>query len=122
VTGAIYFLLLASTWAPQGLQWLVDISLHYAVPLLYLAWWVVCVPHGQLVWSDALRWLVFPLAYLVWTILRGAWLGEYPYPFIDVGVLGPGLVTRNAFGIAALFLLLGLLLVGFDRWARRGDA
>ena len=121
VTGAIYFLVLASTWAPQGLQWRVDVGLHYAVPVFYLMWWAVCVPHGQLLWSDALRWLVFPLVYLVWAMLRGAWLHEYPYPFIDVGALGPTVVTRNAFGIGVLFLLLGLLLVGFDRWARRID-
>lgn len=121
ITGAVYCLLLASTWAPQGLQWWVDASLHYAVPLLYVVWWIVCVPHGQLAWSDALRWLVFPVAYLAWTLLRGAWLHEYPYPFIDVGALGAAVATRNAFGIGALFLLLGLLLVGFDRWTRRID-
>ena len=122
VTAAIYFFVLASTWAPQGLQWLVDVGLHYVVPLLYLAWWIACVPHRQLLWSDALRWLVFPLAYLAWAMLRGAWLHEYPYPFIDVGALGPMTVTRNAFGVGVLFLLLGLLLVGFDRHARRSVA
>ena len=30
----------------------------------------------------------FPLAYLLWTFVRGAWVHEYPYPFIDVDALG----------------------------------
>jgi hypothetical protein len=119
ITGGIYFFVLAATWSPQDTQWLVDVSLHYAVPVLYLAWWAVCVPHGQLVWTDALRWLAFPLTYLAWTLLRGRWLHEYPYPFVDVTALGFAVVARNALGIAVLFLLLGLLLVAIDRYARR---
>ena len=115
----IYFFVLASTWSAQGAQWLVDVMLHYAVPALYLIWWIVCVPHVRLVWSDALRWLLFPIVYLAGTLLRGAWLHEYPYPFVDVGMLGIGAVARNALGISILFLALGLVLVAFDRFARR---
>jgi hypothetical protein len=119
ITLGIYFFLLASTWAPQGAQWLADVTLHYAVPVFYLAWWVSCVPHGQLAWSDVLRWAMFPLVYLGFILLRGAWLHEYPYPFIDVDALGAGTVARNAVGIGLLFLLSGLVLVAVDRWLRR---
>ncbi len=115
VTGLIYFFLLSSTWAPSGLQWLVDKQLHYVVPLLYLTWWLTCVEHRRLRWSDPLRWLLFPAVYLVWTLLRGAWLNEYPYPFVDVGAIGyPGML-RNSAGVGVLFALLGLAIVAVDR-------
>ncbi|MEO7062774.1 MAG: Pr6Pr family membrane protein [Dokdonella sp.] len=120
ITCAIYFFVLASTWAPQGAQLVADVLLHYVVPALYLFWWVICVPHRRLVWSDAVRWLLLPLAFLVWALGRGAWLHEYPYPFIDVDVLGMALVVRNAFGIGVLFFIVGLVLIAFDRSVGHG--
>ena len=120
ITCAIYFFVLASTWAPQGAQLVADVMLHYVVPGLYLSWWIVCVPHNQLAWSDALRWLLLPLAFLIWSRVRGAWLHEYPYPFIDVDALGTAIVARNAFGIAVLFLAIGLAIVAVDRRSGRG--
>ena len=119
MTACIYFFLLAATWTPQGAQLLADAALHYAVPVLYLVWWAACVPHGGLTWSDPLRWLAFPLAFLAWTLLRGAWLHEYPYPFIDIDALGFAMVARNAFGIGGLFLAFGFVIVAVDRLARR---
>jgi hypothetical protein len=119
VVCGIYYVLLASTWAPQGAQLVADILLHYVMPALYVAWWIVCVPHGRLAWSDALRWLALPAAFLAWSLLRGAWLHEYPYPFIDVDTLGFATVLRNALGIALLFVFGGGLVVAFDRFAAR---
>jgi len=119
VTCGIYFVLLASTWAPQGAQLLADVLLHYVDPALYVGWWIACAGHGRLAWSDALRWLLFPLGFLAWTLVRGAWLHEYPYPFVDVDALGFGTVARNALGLGALFLAAGWSLVAFDRMAGR---
>lgn len=119
ITCGIYYFVLAATWSPQGAQLLADVQLHYVVPALYLLWWGGCAVHGQLEWSDALRWLLFPLAFLAWVLARGAWLHEYPYPFLDVDTLGLDVVARNACAIGALFLLAGLVLIGFDRSARR---
>lgn len=115
VTGSIYLLVLSGLWAPQGLQWLADVLLHYAVPVLYLLWWVFGNAHGRLVWSDALRWLLFPLVYLVWIFVRGNWLHVYPYPFIDLDTLGLAAVLRNGVLVCALFVILGSVLVGIDR-------
>ena len=111
---------LSATGQPQGAQWWADSSLHYAVPTLYLLWWLIAVPHGALRWSDLLRWLLFPLLYLCWVFLRGAFAHEYPYPFLDLNVHSLAVVLRNCAGVLALFLLLGSVLVLVDR--RRGRA
>lgn len=121
VTGAIYFLILRHLWQPQGAQWWADTGLHYAAPLLYWAWWLGFVPHGGLRRGDVLRWLAFPLAYLAWALLRGAWVHEYPYPFIDVGLLGWAKVARNALGMLVVFVAGGALIVWLDgRLRKRG--
>lgn len=119
VTGAIYFLILRHLWQPQGAQWWADTGLHYATPLSYLAWWGFAVGHGSVRWKDIGWWLLFPLAFLSWTFLRGHWLGEYPYPFLDVGVLGMAAVVRNAMGMLGVFVAAGAVLVTLDRMLPR---
>lgn len=121
VTCAVYYFVLAGTWAPHGAQLLANVALHYVVPPLYLIWWGTCVPHGRLAWADALRWLLLPLVFLGWTLARGAWLHEYPYPFVNVDVLGMAGVLRNALALGVLFLLVGLVLVAFDQSRRRSE-
>ncbi|UHQ24494.1 Pr6Pr family membrane protein [Lysobacter sp. 5GHs7-4] len=123
VTGTVYFVVLRHLWQPQGAQWWVDSGLHYATPALYLAWWLLAVPHGRLGGRDLWRWLWFPACYLVWTFLRGAAVQQYPYPFLDVLQLGWPTVLRNAGGVLALFLAFGAGLLGVDRLlGRRGRA
>lgn len=123
MTGLVYFAILRHLWQPQGAQWWADTGLHYAVPLLYLGWWLSGSRHGELRWRDLPRWLLFPLAFLLWSFLRGAWVHEYPYPFIDVDALGLVTVLRNAMGILLLFVAFGALLIGIDRLlAGRGEA
>lgn len=121
VTMGIYFNVLRHLWQPQGAQWWADTGLHYAVPLLYLLWWLRCVPHGDLRWRDLPRWLLFPLAYLGWVLLRGAWVREYPYPFLDLGVHGAATVMRNACGVLGVFLVAGSLIVVVDRLLAAGQ-
>ena len=118
VTGAIYFTILRHLWQPQGAQWWADTGLHYATPLLYLAWWVLGASHGAVQWRDVARWLLFPLAYLLWSFARGAWVHEYPYPFIDVDALGWPSVLLNAAGVLLVFVALGAILVAVDRRLR----
>lgn len=125
VTGAVYFLILRHLWQPQGAQWWADSGLHYATPVLYLAWWGVCVPHGRLGWDVVPLWLQFPLGYLLWSFARGAVVHEYPYPFIDVDRLGLVVVLLNSVGVLLLMVAVSALLVLLDRAlgrSRVGDA
>lgn len=114
VTGIVYFTILRHLWQPQGAQWWADSGLHYATPLLYLWWWLACVPHGRLSWGDVPRWLVLPAAYLLWSFARGAWVHEFPYPFLDLDQLGFQAVLRNCLGVFGLFVGLSALLLLVD--------
>lgn len=122
VTGITYTAILRHLWQPQGAQWWADSGLHYATPVLYVAWWLACAPHGALCWGDVAAWLMFPAVYLCGSLLRGAWLGEYPYPFIDVAALGMTMVLRNAGGVLLLFLAIGAAIVAIDRAVARNDS
>ncbi|MET0289711.1 MAG: Pr6Pr family membrane protein [Pseudoxanthomonas sp.] len=115
VTGLVYVTVLQGLWQPQGWQWWADISLHYASPVLYLAWWLLGTSHGQLGMRDLLAWLWFPLVYLGWVLLRGAWVAEYPYPFLDLTAHRAMDVARNCVLVTLAFVLVGAVLLGLDR-------
>jgi hypothetical protein len=119
IVGILYSLLLRHVWNPQGLQKLADLLLHDAVPLLFVLFWFLFVPKQALRWGDPVRWLIYPLAYLVYVLLRGVLLTHYPYYFIDVRALGLPIVLLNAAMLVAAFLVVGMAMVAIGHWAER---
>ncbi len=110
-----YNLLLRHLWQPQGWQWLADVLLHNVVPMLFLLYWWRCVPKGQLRLRHIGLWVIYPLAYFAYSLLRGHLLAVYPYPFIDVEKLGYLQVFINAGGILLGFVVVALVVIGVDR-------
>lgn len=115
LVGIAYHLLLRNVWAPEGLQWLADVLLHYAVPLLYVVHWWLAAPKASLRWVDPLIWCTYPAAYCAYALVRGALLDRYPYPFIDVNTLGYLQALLNACGLLLAFIALGVLFVVLGR-------
>jgi hypothetical protein len=115
----VYNGILSGLWQPHGWQRMVDFGLHTAIPLLYLAYWFLFVPKGTLRWTAPFPWLLYPLAYLVYSMVRGVQTGWYPYPFMDAAALGYGAVTRNSLLLMGVFLLLFFGLTWLDRWLGR---
>ncbi|MGR4039091.1 Pr6Pr family membrane protein [Pseudomonas sp. 910_21] len=116
LVGLAYSLLLRHLWHPQGWQWLADELLHDVMPVLFLIYWWCCVPKGRLRLRHIGLWMLYPMLYFAYLLLRGDLLGLYPYPFIAVDKLGYPQVLLNALGILAGFVLVSLLLLGLDRW------
>ena len=118
IVGIIYALLLRQLWNPQGAQWLADFLLHTVIPIGYVVHWLLFAPRTGLRWMLAVHWLLYPGVYLVYVLARGAVSGLYPYPFVNVGVLGYGGVLARAAGFLLVFLGTGLLVVAVGRWTR----
>lgn len=118
IVGMVYQLLLRQLWNPQGAQWVADVLLHSIIPVGYVLYWMLFAPRAGLNWKDAVIWLTYPALYLVYTLARGAMSGLYPYPFVDVNVLGYGGVLARAAGFLLVFLGMGLLVVAVGRWMR----
>jgi hypothetical protein len=117
----VYHLMLAHLYDMRGWWAVADAGLHSAVPLLYLALWVLLLPKGGLRWRDVLSWAAFPLAYAAQALLRGELTGWYPYPFLDVSRLGLARVLWNAAELTALFLAGGALVIAAVKaLSRRG--
>ena len=112
VVGVVNYTLLLRSYT--GLQVWSDIGLHAAVPLAVLGWWLIWGARGQ-TWRAALLWLIWPLVYVVYALLRGGVTGRYPYYFIDPGAVGWDGLMLWILALAGVFLLAGLALVALAR-------
>ena len=115
VVGLAYSLLLRHLWQPEGFQLIADELLHDVMPVLFLIYWWRWVPKGSLRLKHIGAWMIYPLVYFAYALLRGDLLGQYQYPFIDVATLGYPQVFVNAGGILAGFVLIALAVVGLDK-------
>jgi hypothetical protein len=118
IVGIIYQLLLRLLWNPQGAQWVADVLLHSVIPIGYVVYWLLFGPRTGLNWKTAVAWLTYPAVYLVYILARGAVSGLYPYPFVDVNVLGYGGVLARAALLLLVFLGTGWLVVALARRIR----
>jgi hypothetical protein len=119
VVSLAYNVLLRHLWDPEGWQWLADELMHDVMPLLFLVWWWMYVPKGTLRPRHMALWLLYPLLYFAYALLRGHVLAAYPYPFIDVDKLGYPQVLLNAGGLLVGFVTIALVVMGLDRWRGR---
>ncbi|HEY8599216.1 MAG TPA: Pr6Pr family membrane protein [Thermomicrobiales bacterium] len=93
--------------------------LHRIFPLVLLIDWVVQPPRHPLTFRQALVWMVFPILYLVYSLLRGPLVGWYPYPFLDPRRAGGyPVVALYSLGIALGFFLFVALIVVIGRRVR----
>ena len=106
VGGIVHWFLLRPLLALRGLDYLADKLLHVAVPLLALIGWILFGPRQRVDRRDLLTFLVVPVVWLAYTLIRGAIVGWYPYPFIDVAVHGYAAVAATCLVIAALMFAL----------------
>jgi len=118
VVGLVYQVLLRPLWSPTGLQLIVDEILHSVQPVLTVIFWWMFADTSHLSLKGAIRWLSYPLAYLIFILIRGSLSGFYPYPFIDVITIGYPTMLVNSVALMAGFLFLS----GFFIWIgkRRG--
>ncbi|HET7689851.1 MAG TPA: Pr6Pr family membrane protein [Nocardioidaceae bacterium] len=114
VTGIVHWFLLRPLLDLQGDDWWADKLLHVVVPLLAVVGWLVFGPRGRARREDLLPSLLFPGAYLVYTLVRGELVEWYPYPFIDVNEHGYGIVALNAVGVVVLLLALTFGAIKLD--------
>jgi hypothetical protein len=77
-----------------------DVILHYVMPVLFVIDWLFLVPKETLKLKDTFGWLAYPIVYLVWTFIHGAYTGFYPYPLFEYGRTWHGARTAERSGPA----------------------
>lgn len=100
-----------------------DTLLHFVVPVLALIAWTIdaiLAVNPPVPWSTIGFVLLFPSVWLVYTLLRGAQIGWYPYFFLDeTQVGGYGGVAAYCAMVLLIFVALTSVLVAVHRRLER---
>lgn len=119
VTGAVYWTLLAHLNSYVGAEWVANQLFHTVSPLLVVAGWLLFGPRRLVDGRVVVVAVAYPVAWLAFTLVRGAMIGWYPYPFIDVIDLGYARALLNCLGITVLFAALAVAVWQVDRLLSR---
>ncbi|AKJ11763.1 integral membrane regulator [Streptomyces incarnatus] len=131
ISALVYHLLLAHTTPPFSMtgattapvrwhgQWATLQILHTLTPVAALLDWLLLTPAARLRLRRTAAWLLYPLAYLAFYLLRGAFLAptnpaRYLYPFLDAATHGYRSTLANALLLGLAMYALAVLLVALD--------
>jgi hypothetical protein len=110
VTGIVYVTLLSGEDLGLLQPW-INIVLHYVMPSAVLLDWLYQPQKSTLSTKQTLYWLIFPAAYLTYSLLRGPLANWYPYPFLNPDKVGGyGGVAVYCVAILAVFFAASWLL------------
>lgn len=119
-----YFLLGGGLIGPEGGFSPALLVLHFIVPIGSVLDWLLFDEKGHMSLAGPFTWIAFPLIYFVYVLfmvnvlgisMNGFGDGRYPYPFIDIDILGAGTVALTSVALAVAFVALGYIYVGIDR-------
>ena len=110
VTFFVVIFLLSGVDVQLQLGW-VDFVLHKLFPVVFVADYLLDRPAARLTLRDVGAWLVYPIAWVVVTLVRGAVDGWYPYPFLDPANGGYESVAINVVAITIGFFIVALVYV-----------
>jgi hypothetical protein len=110
--GIVFNTILADTDLGQLIPW-VNVIVHMIIPIAGVVDWVVWAPRRQLSFRIVLWWMIWPAAYAIFSVARGAVDGFYPYPFFNPSVSGGyGGVALWCVVLVVAFFVLAVLV----RW------
>jgi hypothetical protein len=104
ITGIVFAVLLAGHQEDLDthIAW-VDFVVHRLIPIVVVADWLMDPPRHRLPLRIAAAWLGYPVLWFAYTLIRGAGVDWYPYPFVDVTRIGYGGVAWRAAIMAVAF-------------------
>ena len=118
LTGSVYVGVLAgpNLGVPFPPQVIIATTLeHIVTPLLAWAAWLWAGP-ARVTWVRVTIASIMPVMYCLFTLVRGAIVDWYPYPFMDIPRLGYGHVALNVAIIACVVSVVGVALWAIQRW------
>jgi hypothetical protein len=92
--------------------------MHVWIPLFIALDWLLSPGRPALRWTGLRYAVIYPVAWVAFTMLRGAATGWFPYPFLEPST-GALSISIYVVGIAAFIIGIASLAIG---WSRRRAA
>ena len=120
IVGIVVAVLLSGSQADLAvpIAW-VDAVVHQWIPMVMVVDWLIVPPQTRLTMRHAIPWLVYPLVYVVYSLIRGSIVDWYPYPFLNPDRTGGYWgVAAYCVGITLTYLLVAWLVVAIGNYVR----
>lgn len=114
VTGIIFWALLAGTFTPLGIDVISNQFDHTITPVVTIVVFLLVGPRNWIRWWTIPAAIVLPLAWAVYTLVRGSFIQAYPYTFLDVSKWGLASVLTTTAMIMVFGIVIGLIYWGLD--------
>ena len=111
MVGIVYQIVLRGLWQPAGMQLVVDELLHSVNPILVIIFWYLYENHSMVRYSQIKFWLIYPLSYLIYILVRGSFSNFYPYPFVNVAKIGFAQACINSTILELIFIIVACLFI-----------
>lgn len=116
ITGLVFDLVLIRYVDPTGWQLVATIGFHYIAPWATLLGWLLFGPRPRIDRRTVAWAFLWPMAWIAYTFARGALVGWYPYPFLDVVDIGYVASIRNTGFVLAVAIVLVAVFMVIDRF------
>ncbi len=119
--GLVFNTLLTDVDLGDLLPWVNGI-MHFLLPVLGIVDWILWPPRRRLPMSVVGWWMIWPAVYAIFSVVRGAIDGFYPYPFFNPAASGGyGGVALLCVGMVVGFMVLAFGVRAIGNWlsARR---
>ena len=89
ITFIFFAILLAPFYHPTGWAAFSNIIFHYIAPIAFIFDWILTENKTRYKWKYLLYWIgIYPVCYLIFVFIHGAFTGNYIYYFFDINALG----------------------------------
>ncbi|MFX1391541.1 MAG: Pr6Pr family membrane protein [Promethearchaeota archaeon] len=113
-TTFIFFaILLQMFYHPTGWAAFSNLVLHYITPVAFIVDWVLTETKIRYEWKYLPYWIIYPVCYLLFSLINGSLTGDYLYPFLDISRVGiQGYLISLSFligvgiGLACIYILV----------------
>ncbi len=111
ITGIVFSVLLSGIEGAEftAVPW-DNAVLHYVMPVAVVADWLLDRPQPKITFRTASSWLVVPVVYAAYSLVRGPVVHWYPYPFLDPDEHGYSGIAITVVALLALGMLLTWLI------------
>jgi hypothetical protein len=120
--GIVFNTILADGDVGDVIPW-VNVVVHMIVPVAGLLDWLIWAPRRRLPFRVTLWWMIWPAVYSIFSMVRGAIDGFYPYPFYNPSASGGyGGVALWCVVLIIAFFVLALIVWALGNWRHRSIA
>ena len=110
-----YHLLLAHLFDFQGMDWWSDMIIHTFAPIAVMLDWLLFSRKRPLTFKQVPWWLLAPIGYMIYSIVRGEITGDYNYDLTNADKRGHAAAMMIYGQFTVGYFVIGCLLVAISK-------